>query len=85
MLAFVLLLVPISVLVFVIGLVKPKWILFWMKEPDRLWASSIGLFMFMAAVTAYSELKLKPHRAGAGQPRQERSVDERNELQLQGR
>ena len=85
MLAFVLILVPISVLVFVIGLVKPKWILFWMKEPDRLWASSIGLFLFMAAVTAYSEMKLKPHRPGEGPPRQERSVDERNELPLNGR
>ena len=57
---YLLLLVPVSVLVFLIGLIKPKWILFWMKEPDRLWASSVGLLLFMASVTLYSEIRMKP-------------------------
>ena len=88
--AFVLLLVPLSFVVFLIGLVKPKWILFWMKQPDRLWASSVGLLMFMASWTAYTELTVG-HRP-AGQPGREQakgeqvkekgSPDRQNELDL---
>jgi hypothetical protein len=82
--AYVLLLVPLSSIVFLIGLIKPKWILFWMKNPDRLWASSVGLLMFMASWTLYSELTMK-HRP-AGQPgreqQEERSPERQNELQL---
>lgn len=85
MLSVVLLLVPLSVLVFVIGLVKPKWILFWMKEPDRLWASSIGLLMFMASVTLYSEVRLKPHMPAQGERKQGETAEQRNQLELNRR
>jgi len=60
-LKFLMLLVALSPVVFLIGLVKPKWILFWMKEPDRLWASFVGILMFMATFTAYSEMRVR-HR-----------------------
>lgn len=82
---FVLLLVPLSAVVFLIGLVKPKWILFWMKEPDRLWASSVGLLLFMAAVTGFSEMKMKQRVSGPTEHRQGESSDDRNRLQLNGR
>lgn len=86
MLSFLLLLVPLSVVVFLIGLIKPKWILFWMKEPDRLWASSVGILLFMAAVTLYSEARLKPKQPlEQGAHRQGETRDQRNELQFNGR
>lgn len=85
MTAFLTLLVPISALVFLIGLVKPKWILFWMKEPDRLWASTLGLLLFMAAVTGYSELRLRQKVTATAEHRQGESADQRNQLQLNGR
>lgn len=85
MLSFVLILVPISVVVFLIGLVKPNWILFWMKEPDRLWASSVGLLLFMAAVTGYSELRMKQRVQEQAEHRQGETAEQRNQLQLNGR
>ncbi|MGZ8219808.1 hypothetical protein [Methylomagnum sp.] len=85
MMAFLVYLVPISLLVFVIGLLRPKWILFWMKEPDRIWASSVGLLLFMAGVTVYSELKLKPKAPGQQEHHQERSAEDRNQLNMDAR
>lgn len=83
MLAFILIMVPLSFLVFIIGLVKPKWILFWMKEPDRLWASSMGLFLFMASWTLYSEMKLRQKTPGQpGHEEVQRSPEQQNALQL---
>jgi hypothetical protein len=77
-------LIVLSILIFLIGLIKPKWVLFWMKEPDRLWATTLGLFLFMGSFTAYSEMRLRHKQAQAKgtAPTQERSLDNRNELQL---
>lgn len=82
MLQLLLVLVALSPVVFLIGLVKPGWILFWMKEPDRLWASSMGVIMFMATFTAYSEMRVQ-HKAVTQQTDQRRgSQEDRNQLQL---
>lgn len=85
MMAFLMILVPISFVVFTIGLVKPKWILFWMKEPDRLWASSVGLLIFMAGVTVYSELRLKPRALQSQGQHHEQSREDRNQLNMDAR
>ena len=82
MLQLVMVLVALSPVVFLIGLVKPKWILFWMKEPDRLWASSVGILMFMATFTAYSEIRLKHKSPQEGAPQRQVSPEKQNELQL---
>jgi len=82
MLQLVMVLVALSPVVFLIGLVKPKWILFWMKEPDRLWASSVGILMFMATFTAYSEMRLKHKASQEGAPQRQVSPEKQNELQL---
>jgi len=84
MLKFVLLLVALSPVVFLIGMVKPKWILFWMKEPDRLIASSVGLLMFMGTFTYYSELRVqhKKEQELAQGASKERSPEQSNDLHL---
>ena len=85
MIFFIQILTVLSLVIFLIGLIKPKWVLFWMKQPDRLWASSLGLFLFMASWTLYSELRVKHKPAGQeGRPPQH-AVDQQNELQLQRR
>lgn len=71
-----------SVLVFLVGLIKPKWVLFWMKAPDRLVATSLGLLLFMASFTGFSELTRVPHKAKDAKPAATRSVDDQNELKL---
>ena len=83
MMKFVLLLVALSPVVFLIGLVKPKWLLFWMKEPNRLIASSLGIFMFMATFTYYSELRVQ-HKAQqeTAQVSKTRSPEQSNDLHL---
>lgn len=82
MIQLIMVLVALSPVVFLIGLLKPKWILFWMKEPDRLWASSVGILMFMATFTAYSELRLKHKSGQEGAPQRQMSPERQNELQL---
>ena len=83
MMQYVLLLVALSPVVFLIGLAKPNWILFWMKEPNRLIASSLGLFMFMGSFTYYSELRVQ-HKTELekAQLSKERSPEQSNDLHL---
>ena len=81
MLIFLKSLVGLSILIFVVGLIKPKWILFWMKEPDRLTATSLGLLLFMASWTGIAKLTLKPKPPEHAR-RSERSLDKQNTLQL---
>lgn len=80
---YVLLLVALSPVVFLIGLVKPNWILFWMKQPDRLIASSVGLLMFMGTFTYYSELRLQ-HKTEVEKTQlsKERSPEQSNDLHI---
>lgn len=87
MIKYALLLVALSPVVFLIGLVWPKIILPWMKEPNRLFASSVGLLMFMASFTWYSDLELKQKKADASptQQSQQKGHDEANQLQLNNR
>lgn len=78
----------LALLIFVIGLIKPKWILFWMKEPDRLTATTIALLLFMASMTGLAKLTLKPKPTQTHEqeePKKHRSVDDQNELQLDRR
>ena len=44
-----------SILMLVIGMYKPKWALFWMKEPTRLMVIVITLVLFMIAATLFGE------------------------------
>jgi len=78
MLIFFKVLVAISVLILVVGLIKPKWVLFWMKRPDRLTVTALAMLLFMSAWTGIAKLTLKPRERGA----MERSAEEANELQL---
>lgn len=84
MLIFLKSLVVVSILIFIVGLIKPKWILFWMKQPDRLTVTSLGLLLFMAAWTGIAKLTLKPKSPQHAQ-HSERSVDDQNTLQLDRR
>lgn len=85
--------VVVAPLIFIVGLIKPKWVLFWMKEPDRLWSTTIALLLFMGSFTAWSEIRM-PHKTAMQrehemelkqqqQEKQKRGSPERqNELQL---
>lgn len=74
-------LIVIPVVILIIGLLNPKWILFWIKKPDRISVSVIAIIWFMGATTLYSSLYLQPKKRD---PQSEMSHDaERsNELDL---
>ncbi len=44
-----------TVLFFAVGMYKPKWALFFLKEPTRFLVSSITLVAIMIGVTLYGE------------------------------
>ncbi len=71
-------LVVLSILILIIGLIKPKWILFWMKEPNRIIVSGIALLLFMVSMTGYTQLTVQPKQKSERQ----RTQDETNDLNL---
>jgi len=71
-------LVVLSILILVIGLIKPKWVLFWMKEPSRVLVSGIALVLFMSSMTGWSHFTVKPKPKSE----RERTQEEINNLNL---
>lgn len=48
-------LILLSILLLIVGLIKPKWILFWMEAPTRLIIAGISMVMFMVGAVMYGE------------------------------
>lgn len=71
-------LVAVSVLILIVGLIKPKWVLFFMKQPDRLTVTAMAMALFMASWTGIAKLTLKPRERVVEPP----SAEESNRLQL---
>ena len=44
-----------SILMLLIGLYRPKWALFWMKEPTRIMVIVFAVVLFMIAATLFGE------------------------------
>jgi hypothetical protein len=68
----------VSVLILIVGLIRPSWILFFMKQPDRLSVTALAMIMFMASWTGIAKITLKPKERMS----QERSSEDVNRLQL---
>ncbi|MGZ8190439.1 MAG: hypothetical protein ACXWTS_04320 [Methylococcaceae bacterium] len=45
----------LTVLFFVIGMIKPQWALFFMKQPNRFIIAAITTVLVMISVTMYGE------------------------------
>jgi hypothetical protein len=71
-------LVAVSVLILIVGLIKPKWVLFFMKQPDRLTVTALAMVMFMGAWTGIAKLTLKPKSQLEEKP----AVEDSNRLKL---
>ena len=71
-------LVAVSVLVLIVGLIKPKWVLFFMKQPDRLTVIMLAMILFMAAWTGIAKLTLKPRERMVEEP----TTEDSNRLNL---
>jgi hypothetical protein len=44
-----------TLLFFIVGMIKPKWPLFFLKKPDRFLILVISTVLFMVAATLYGE------------------------------
>lgn len=51
--AFNLLLLAIGILV--VGLIKPKWLLFWMEQPNRFIIIGVATILLMASAILFGE------------------------------
>ncbi|GAW86051.1 conserved hypothetical protein [Bathymodiolus platifrons methanotrophic gill symbiont] len=51
--AFNLLILSVGILI--IGLIKPKWLLFWMERPNRYVIVAVSSIMLMAAAILFGE------------------------------
>ncbi|MDD5580529.1 MAG: hypothetical protein PHY16_14780 [Methylobacter sp.] len=45
----------VTVLFFIIGMIKPKWVLFFLQKPDRFMVLIISTILFMISATLYGE------------------------------
>lgn len=52
-------LVILSILILLIGMIKPKWIMFWSAKPDRFMIMVFAVLLFMGSFTGYSEFRLR--------------------------
>jgi len=82
LLLFLKLVIALAGVILIVGMIKPKWICFWMKDPNRIAVTSISLILFMGAWTGIAKLTMKPKERSDAQ---HRSVDDQNELQLDNR
>lgn len=48
-------LILLAVIILVIGLFKPKWILFWIEYPSRLMITGISIVIFMVGAVLFGE------------------------------
>ena len=47
--------VAISLIVLIVGMIKPKWILLWMEKPGRFPIACISAAIFMAGMVMFGE------------------------------
>ena len=75
--------IAILVIGLIVGLIKPKWVLFWMDNPTRFGVVAIvtafAILVFMIAWTTYAVMYLKPKEKGVTQNRQ---AEEQQEIRL---
>lgn len=57
----------LSIVLLLVGLIKPKWILFWVKNPTRLPIIMLSSVLFMTAAVMFGEgnKQLKQEKAQA--------------------
>jgi hypothetical protein len=71
----------LAVAMLIVGLIKPKWIFFWMKAPDRILVTIVSLLLFMGAFTGHTMVVgIQPKQKVKTE--KERTLDEINDLNL---
>ena len=45
----------LSVFIFIIGMIKPQWLLFWMEKPNRFVIVGVSVILLMAGAILFGE------------------------------
>ncbi len=45
----------LSVFIFIIGMIKPHWLLFWMEKPNRFVIAGVSVILLMAGAILFGE------------------------------
>ena len=65
----------LSAVILLVGLIKPKWMFFWMDKPGRMPAIVLSMALFMIAATMFGEgnkqLSLEKEQQAKAQPKTE--------------
>ena len=61
----------LSVLLLIVGLIKPKWLLFWIDNPGRMPIIMLTSVLFMIGVTLFGEGNRQKQEAMAAKEKQE--------------
>lgn len=55
---------------FIVGMIKPKWILFWMEKPGRMPIGILSVVLFMVGAVMFGEANLEKKNEGAEKTQQ---------------
>ncbi len=45
----------VSIVILIVGMIKPGWIMFWMDKPSRMGVAWLGVLLFMGAAVLFGE------------------------------
>lgn len=54
-LPFVQAMIVLSIVIFIVGMIRPTWVFFWVKEPSRYLIIAVSMILFMLSMIGYGE------------------------------
>lgn len=67
-------LLALSIGILIAGMIKPKWILFWLANPSRIQIQFLAVALFMAATVMFGDANLEKQQEVAA-AETEKSID----------
>lgn len=55
LLPFVQAMIVLSFVIFIVGIIRPAWVFFWMKDPNRYLVIAVSMILFMLSLIGYGE------------------------------
>ena len=55
LLPFVQAMIVLSFVIFIVGMIRPTWVFFWMTEPSRYLVIAVSMILFMLSLIGYGE------------------------------
>jgi hypothetical protein len=59
LLPFIQAMIVLSFVIFIVGMIRPTWVFFWMKDPRRYLIIAVSMIVFMLSLIGYGETMKK--------------------------